>query len=157
MEPLKEYSQRPPYQKCGHTPSNRDEDKRWFMVYVKVYGKALAISICAEEFDNSPTRLDEFTQYLDLLQLDTEGEWLSEEEHDVHEGVESPTQRLTLDLSLDGCYEWAVRPFFPLLEGITSRPSDAEKITLQHFFTSESFDASLTAADDSLILGVIEA
>jgi hypothetical protein len=127
------------------------------MVYVKVYGKALAISICAEEFDNSPTRLDEFTQYLDLLQLDTKGEWLSEEEHDVHEGVESPTQRPTLDLSLDGCYEWAVRPFFPMLIEIVPRPSDAATITLQHFFSGESFDASLTAVDDSLIPGVIEA
>lgn len=80
------------------------------------------------------------------------------EEDDVHEGVESPTQRPTLGVSLDGCYEWAVSLFFsPLLEEIAARPSDAATITLQHFFSSESFDASLTAVDDSLIPGVIKA
>ncbi|KAH8742721.1 hypothetical protein F5883DRAFT_530613 [Diaporthe sp. PMI_573] len=158
MEPLKEDSQRPPYQKCGHTPSDRDEDKRWFMVHVKVYGKTLTIEVCPEGFENSPTRLDEFNQYLEILQLDSEGEWFSDEDDDdVDEGGETLNTRPFLDLSLDGCYEWAVRPFFPLLEGITSRPSDAEKVTLQHFFTGESFDASLTAVDDSLVPGVIEA
>jgi hypothetical protein len=64
-----------------------------------------------------------------------------------------------LDLSLHGCYEWAVKPFFPLslLEEIASRPRNAEPITLQHYFSGESFEASLTAVDDSLIHGVIEA
>ncbi|KAK7710251.1 hypothetical protein SLS64_005835 [Diaporthe eres] len=62
-----------------------------------------------------------------------------------------------LDLSLDGCYEWAVRPFLPLLEEIAPRPSDGTTITLHHFFNGETFDASLKAVDDTLVPGVIEA
>lgn len=133
------------------------------MVSVKVHGKSLTITICPDEFQNSPTRLDEFHQYLEILQLDSEGEWSSDEEDDddgnddVHGGDESPTQRPTLDLSLDGCYEWAVRPFLLLLEEIAPRPSGNATITLQHFFSGEAFDASLKAVDDTLLPGIIHA
>lgn len=137
------------------------------MVHVKVHGSALAISVCADEFQNSPTRLDEFNQYLEILQLDSEGEWPSNEEvdeekdydgsNDVHGGDESLTQRplAVLDLSLDGCYEWAVRPFLPLLEGIAPQPSGDATITLQCFFSGEAFDASLKAVNDTLLPGAI--
>lgn len=74
MASLEAISQRPHYQKCGHTPCNRDEDKRWFAVHVKMHGRALRIEASPDEFQNSPTRLDEFSQYLEILQLDTEGE-----------------------------------------------------------------------------------
>ncbi|KAK2613274.1 hypothetical protein N8I77_000196 [Diaporthe amygdali] len=150
-------SRRPHYQRCGHTPCNRDEDKRWFMLEVKMHGRNLTINVCQEEFHNSPTRLDEFTQYLEMLQLDSEGEWLSneEEDDDVHGGGEFPMQCPRLDLSLDGCYEWAIRPFFPLLEEIAPPPSDAATITLQQFFSGEYFEAGLKAVDDILHPGVI--
>ncbi|KAI7783577.1 hypothetical protein LA080_011706 [Diaporthe eres] len=161
MESLGAVLQRPHYQKCGHTPCNRDEDKRWFMVDVRIHGKTLQIEVNSEEFQNSPMRLDQFNKYLEILQSDLEGEWFSDEEEDdddnVHRGGESPTQRPVLDLSLDGCYEWAVRPFLPLLEEIAPRPSDGTTITLHHFFSGETFDASLKAVDDTLVPGVIEA
>ncbi|KAG6354533.1 hypothetical protein INS49_004550 [Diaporthe citri] len=160
MENPEAVSQRPHYQKCGHTPCNRDEDTRWFVVNVKIHGKTLTITVCPDEFQNSPTRLDEFNQYLEMLQLDSEGEWPSDEEEeddddDMHRGGESPAQHPMLDLSLDGCYEWAVRPFLPSLEEIAPRPSDGATITLQHFFSGESFDASLNAVDDTLVPGDI--
>lgn len=159
MEPTEPVSQRLHYQKRSHTSSDRDEDEQWFMVDVKIYGRTLAINVCPEEFENSPTILDEFNQYLEILQLDLEGEWFSDEgqDDDVFEGGEAANPRPALDLSLHGCYEWAVKPIFPLLEEIASRPSVSEPITLQHFFSGESFEASLTAVDDSLIPGVVEA
>lgn len=159
MECREPVSQRPHYQKCGHTPCNRDEDKRWFMVHAKMHGRTLTIEVCPEEFQNSPTRLDEFTQYLEILQLGTEGEWFSDEEDrgDVHGVGESPMQRPGLDLSLDGCYDWAVRPFLPLMEELAPRPGDGETITLQHFFSGESFEAKLKAVDDILLPGAIYA
>lgn len=159
MESLEAVSQRPHYQQCGHTPCNRHEDKRWFMVEVKIHGATLRIEVCPEEFQNSPTRLDEFTRYLEILQLDSEGEWFSEEEDDadVRRGSEPRPQRQTLDLSLNGCYEWAVRPFLPLMKEIAPRPSDTATITLQHFFSGESFEASLKAVDDTLVPGTIHA
>lgn len=155
MDTPKAVSQKPHYQMCGYTPSNRDEETRWFMLHVKIYGKTITIEICPEEFENSPTRLDEFTQYLEILQLDLEGEWFSDEEDEAQEGGEFSTQRSMLDLSLNGCFEWAVSPFFPLLEEIVIRPSDGTTITLQHFFSGESFEASLKAVDDALLPGVI--
>lgn len=160
MEPLETVSQRPHYQKCGHTPCNRDEDKRWFTVEVKIHGTTLRINACPEEFQNSPTRLDEFTQCLEILQLDSEGQWFSEEEEEedgVQGGGESATQRPMLDLSLDGCYEWAVGPFLRLMEEIAPRPSNATTVTLQHFFSGESFEASLKAVDDTLLPGTVHA
>lgn len=157
MEPLEAVSQKPHYQMCGYTPSNRDEENRWFMVHVKAYGRPLTIEVCPEEFKNSPTRLDEFTHYLEILQLDLEGEWLTDEEDGAQEGGEFSTQRPTLDLSLNGCFEWAVSPFFPLFDEIAPRPSDTSTITLQHFFSGESFEASLKAVNDALLPGVIHA
>lgn len=163
MEPLETVSQRPHYQKCGHTPCNRDEDKRWFTIEVKIHGTTLRIRICPEKFQNSPTRLDEFTQYLEILQLDLEGEWFSEEEEQEEEddvqgdGASLTQRRPLLDLSLDGCYEWAVRPFLPPMEEIAPRPDDATRITLQHFFSGESFEGSLEAVDETLLPGTIHA
>lgn len=87
--------------------------------------------------------------------MDLEGQWCSDEEDGAQEGGESSTQRPMLDLSLNGCFEWAVSPFFPLLEEIAPRPSDATTITLQHFFSGESFEASLKAVDDALRPGAI--
>lgn len=129
------------------------------MVHIKMHGRTLTIEVCPEEFQNSPTRLDEFTQYLEMLQLGTEGEWFSDEDDsgDGHGVGEPPTQRPTLDLSLDGCYEWAVRPFLAPLEEIAPRPRDAATITLQHFFSGESFEAKLKAVDDVLLPGAIHA
>lgn len=130
------------------------------MVDIRLHGKTLKIEIHSEEFQNSPTRLSEFNQYLEILQLDLEGEWFTDEEDDdddVHGGDASTTQRPVLDLSLDGCYEWAIRPFLPSLEKLAPRPSDGATITLQHFFSGETFDASLKAIDDTLVPGVIEA
>lgn len=158
MASLEAIPQRPHYQKWGHTPCNRDEDKRWFMVHIKMYGRTLTIEVCPEEFPNSPARLDEFTQYLELLQLNSERGWFSDEdENDVPGGAESPTQHAMLDLSLDGCYEWAIRPFLALLEEIAPRPRDTATITLQHFFSGESFEAKLKAVDDVLLPGAIYA
>lgn len=162
MESLEAVSQRPHYQKYGHTPCNREEDNRWFTVNVKIHGKTLAISVCPEEFQNSPMRLEEFSQYLEILQSDIEGEWFTDEEEDddddnVHGGGKSPTQGPVLELSLHGCYEWAVGPFLPLLEEFAPRPSDDATITLQHFFSGESFEANLTAVDDTLVPGEIHA
>lgn len=156
MEPLAAVSPKPHYQMCGYTPSNRDEENRWFMVHVKVYGRTLTIEACQEEFENSPTRLDEFTKYLEILQLDLEGEWLSDEEDGAESG-EFSTQRPTLDLSLDGCVAWAISPFLPFLKEIAPRPSDTPTITLQHFFSGESFEASIKAIDDALLPGIIHA
>lgn len=159
MASLEAVSQRPHYQKCGHTLCNRDEDSRWFMVHVKMHGRTLTIEVCREEFQNSPTRLDEFTQYLEILQVGTEGEWFSDEEDsDGGHGVsEPPMQRPMLDLSLDGCYEWAVRPFLPVMDELAPRPSETSTITLQHFFSGESFEAKLQAVDDVLLSGAIHA
>lgn len=129
------------------------------MVHVKMHGRTLTIEACPDKFQKSPTRLDELTQYLEILQLHTEGEWLSDEEDsgDGHGVGEPPMQRPVLDLSLDGCYEWAVRPFLPLMEKLAPRPGDAAIITLQHFFSGESFEANLEAFDDTLLPGVIHA
>lgn len=125
------------------------------MVHIKVYGKALTIEVCPEEFENSPTRLDEFTKYLEILQLNLEGEWFPDDEDGAQEGGRFSTQRTTLDLSLNGCFEWAISPFFPVFEKLAPRPSDTPTITLQHFFSGESFEASLKAVDDALLPGVI--
>lgn len=164
MESPEAVSQRPHYQRCGLTTCNRDEDERWFILSVKLHGKTLSITVSADEFQNSPKRLDEFNQYLEMLQLDSEGEWPSDDEEEddddddnVHGGGESPAHRPTLDLSLDGCYEWAITPFLPSLDKIITRPSDGATITLQHFFSGESFDANLRAVDDTLLPGVIQA
>lgn len=133
------------------------------MVDVKVHGTTLTIHVSPDEFHNSPARLDEFTQYLEILQLDLEGECFSDD--DEHEQEEesgqrhggSPTRCPMPELSLGGCYEWAVEPFLSILEEIAPRPSDTATVTLQHFFTGEHFEADLRAVDDTLLPGIIQA
>lgn len=56
-------------------------------------------------------------------------------------------------MGLNGCYEWAVWPFLPLIEELSPRPSGGATLTLQHFFSGESFEANLKAVDDILIPG----
>lgn len=175
MESPAAVPEKPRYQRCGHTPCNRDEDKQWFMVDVKVHGTTLTIHVSSDEFHNSPARLDEFTQYLEILQLDMEGAWFPDDDNDEDEeeeeeqeeeeqeeddgqrGGESPTRSPMLDLSLDNCYEWAVGPFLPLLEELAPRQIGTTTVTLQHFFTGESFEANLRAVDDTLLPGAIQA
>lgn len=134
------------------------------MVDVKVHGTTLIIHVSPDEFHNSPARLDEFTQDFEILQVDLEGECFSDEEgreeqedDDGQKHGGSPTRRPMLDFSLDGCYEWAIGPFLPLLEGIAPRRSDTETVTLQHFYTAEHFEANLRAVDETLLPGAIQA
>lgn len=130
------------------------------MVDAKVHGTTLTIHVSPDEFHRSPARLDEFTQYLDILQLDMEGEWFSGEKEDgdnAYGAGRSLTRRPMPELCLDGCYEWAVGPFLSILEEIAPRPSDTATVTLQHFFTGEHFEADLRAVDDTLLPGVIQA
>lgn len=113
--------------------------------------------IYPEDFERSPTRLDEFNQYLEVLQSGSWDKWFSGGEDEAHEDGDVPTQAPILDLSLDGCYEWATRSFFSMLEEIIPRSCKIETITLQHFFSGESFKANLKAVDDVLIPGSIQA
>ncbi|KAI3400581.1 hypothetical protein diail_2784 [Diaporthe ilicicola] len=152
------YSQRPHYQQCGHTTCHRDEDRRWFKLHVKVHGTTVTINVNQENFENSPSRLDEFKHYLETLQLEIEGDWFPDEEDGDNDnrGAEFPKQYPALDFSVDDCYEWATSPFLPLQKEIAPRPSDVATITLQHFFSSEYLYASLKAVDNALIPGIIQ-
>ncbi|KAI1376309.1 hypothetical protein F4677DRAFT_454541 [Hypoxylon crocopeplum] len=140
------------YRICSYTSSNEGEVPEWFALEIRFSGRSFRIHVSSSNFLNSPSKIEEFHKYFEFLAsgADEWGEESEGAEHDAND--ENDIQAITID----DCFDWAVNSFLPILRSVAPQPAATSKVTLRHFFASESFECKLSAVDDTLVPGAVE-
>ncbi|KJZ69329.1 hypothetical protein HIM_11287 [Hirsutella minnesotensis 3608] len=140
------------YRICGYYHSLEGETPAWFTLQIRLNGKSFNIRASPSKFYDSPKITAEFFEFFAFL---VSGSDLFEdeiEETGSDTGSEAPTNRA---ITIDRCFDWAVRPFLPILENLAPQRTDLSNVTLQDYLSSESFECELGSMNDKLEPGPV--
>lgn len=141
---------RPRYVLSSYTTSNKEENIDWFFFEIKLNGKRFEIDVSISEFQNSPSRTEQARKALTTLRSDWDGTQ-DEGETSSLDGVPDHPQD-----SIGECCKFMVAPHLEQFERLAPLPAQGTILTLDYFFSSESYKCRLTAVDDEFMLGEIE-
>ncbi|KAI0009093.1 hypothetical protein F4779DRAFT_402276 [Xylariaceae sp. FL0662B] len=137
------------YRICGYSHTNEGEDPKSLLLEIRYNGRSVRIVVSSSDFQNSPSRIEEFHKYFEFLESGMD-EWEESSEDAEHDANDIQA------ISINDCFDWAVSPFLPVLKSVAPQPATTSKVTLQHFFASGSFECELSAVDDILVPGAVE-
>ncbi|KAK3933881.1 hypothetical protein QBC46DRAFT_401047 [Diplogelasinospora grovesii] len=126
--------------------SNEDKDSDWFRLAIRLNGREFHLQVSLSEFHNSPSKTQQFQEYLACLRAGDEDD---DEENSDKEMSESA-------VNIMDCFSWAVDPHLEQFESLAPPLADISTLTLQDFFHSASFECELGAVNDRFVLGPIE-
>lgn len=136
------------YRIRSYTHTNPGETSARFGLQLRLHGKYFSISVSESKFGNSPKRLQEFHEFLQLLMKPGD---------EVEEDLDAPSGNGALHrITIDDCFAWAARPFLTAFKELAPKPISASKTALAEYFNSESYECTLGALDDELVAGPID-
>lgn len=150
MEDIQAAIPRQRYLIVSYTLSNEEDDDDWFALEIRLNGKNFTIGASASDFRDSPSKTRQFYEHLACLRADGNEDY-EDIVRDEDAGTESEPKATVSD-----CFDWAVDPNLGSFESLAPPPTEGTKLTLQHFFRSESYECQLRAIDDVFVLGTVE-
>lgn len=145
------------YRICGYCQSNERDASPWFTLDIRLNGRSFFVRVLHSRFHNSPSRSEEFYKYFAFFASGVFGDEQEEEENgrDLTEGDMVSRAKDNQGITIDECFDWAISPFLQTFHKLAPQHPDTSKVTLQHFFGSESFECELGAIDDRLVPGEV--
>ncbi|KJZ68497.1 hypothetical protein HIM_12116 [Hirsutella minnesotensis 3608] len=140
------------YRICGYYQSLEGESPAWFTLQIRLNGKSFDIRASPSEFYDSPRATAEFFQIFAFLAREPDVFANEIEDTAIAEGDNVPT---TWPLTIDSCFDWAVRPFLPILENLAPQPTDISSVTLEDYLAHETFKCELKCVDEMLQPGPV--
>ncbi|KAK3329170.1 hypothetical protein B0H66DRAFT_466373 [Apodospora peruviana] len=137
--------------------SSPGEDQPWFTLGIRLHGKRFDIRVSPSNFRKSPCRTQELYNHLGFLMADDQDsvEYYDDQDQSRDRSMDGIGYRFQ-GVTVYDCFAWAVDPCFDALERLAPPPPRSLKLTLNHFYATESFKCDLLAVGDRLFPGSVE-